>query len=150
MKAENLKSNLGFISNFELDIKKTKNGYNLKFSTGFECETTFFNSINDVQIYIYKSKGKEERNYLHVRRENDTLFCQTVQNGMKPGGSTFTVERYEILNEYHNSLIVKEEIVKYEIDDIKYPFDYTEHYDNSIINCKDNYIFCKDYPYLFS
>ncbi len=37
-KAKNLNSNLGFTSNFELDVEKIENGYRLSFSTGFQCE----------------------------------------------------------------------------------------------------------------
>lgn len=93
MKAKNLKSNLGFVSNFELDIKKTKNGYNLKFSTGFECEAVFHKKEGDVNIYIYKSKYSDELNYLHERDSEDVVYFQTVQNGLTPGGSTFIISK---------------------------------------------------------
>ncbi len=93
MEVINLKSNLGFVNNYSLNIAKIENGYKLSFSTGFSCEAIFLKKEGDVNIYTYKSKYNEEINYLHEREDNDIIYFQTVQSGLNPGGSTFNIKK---------------------------------------------------------
>ncbi len=45
----------------------------------------------DVNIYVYNSKYGGV-NHLHERIDGDTIYFQTVQDGLNPGGSTFQLE----------------------------------------------------------
>jgi hypothetical protein len=81
-------SNLNFVQDMEVELTLSENKANLKFSTGFEAECILFNSVNGIDIYTYPSRNGETH-FLHVRKVDNELFCQTVQTGTSPGGSTF-------------------------------------------------------------
>lgn len=94
MKAIKLISNLGFVSNYGLEVNMVDDTtIDLNFSTGFKavCKKIAGGLGHENNIDVYEYQGNNEVNYLHIRKNKSLWYCQTVQGGMSPGGSTFQI-----------------------------------------------------------
>ena len=80
-------SNLNFVN--EMEVSFDEETLELKFSTGFKTKVEFTKEINGIKIYSYFGYNNS-LNFLHTRKVGNLMYCQTVQNGLTPGGSTFT------------------------------------------------------------
>jgi hypothetical protein len=92
MKAIQVKSNLNYIQDMELDLDIVdKKQVSISFSTGFKTTCAFVETKKDVDIYCFRSKYSDEIHYLHLRREGNVIYGQTVQTGLEAGGCTFKI-----------------------------------------------------------
>lgn len=99
-------SNLGFTTEMTADVEILEKEYaKIAFSTGFVADATFVSTHNDVDVYAYISKYSHNMHYLHIRKDGDKLFCQTLQTCLEPGGSTFIVDIKSEAN--HDGIITK-------------------------------------------